>query len=199
MTLAFGPMKPVGLTDPRTGRRPFAVVQLRQEDEAGTAYNLVGFQTRMTQPSQARVLRLIPGLEACEFLRFGSVHRNTFVNAPECLEGGVRLRARPHVYLAGQVTGVEGYVESTAGGWLAGVAIAAALRGEALVPPPVTTALGGILAHLTRPVVDYQPSNITWACLPPHENRRMKKRDRYAALAERALADLDAWLPHVRP
>jgi methylenetetrahydrofolate--tRNA-(uracil-5-)-methyltransferase len=194
MTLAFGPMKPVGLTDPKTGHRPFAVVQLRQEDEAATAYNLVGFQTRMTYPEQTRVFRMIPGLEECEILRFGSVHRNTFVNAPEILDERMQLRARPNVFLAGQISGVEGYVESAAGGLLCAILLGQSLSGLPFTPPPVTTALGGIRTHLTRRVDNYQPSNITWACMPPHENPRMKKRDRYAALAERALADLDAWL-----
>ncbi len=194
MTLAFGPMKPVGLTDPTTGRRPFAVVQLRQEDEGGTAFNLVGFQTRMTYPEQSRIFRMIPGLESCEFLRFGSVHRNTFVNAPEVLDERMQLRSRPDVYLAGQITGVEGYVESAAGGFLCAVLLAQHLHGLPVTPPPVCTALGGIRTHLSRPVPRYQPSNLTWACLPPHEARRMKKRDRYAALADRALAAIDAWI-----
>jgi methylenetetrahydrofolate--tRNA-(uracil-5-)-methyltransferase len=194
MTLAFGPMKPVGLTDPVTGRRPFAVVQLRQEDEAATAYNLVGFQTRMTYPEQTRVFRMIPGLEECEIQRFGSVHRNTFVNAPECLDERMQLRARPNVFLAGQISGVEGYVESAAGGFLCAIMLAQSLHGLTVTPPPVNTALGGIRTHLMRPSPNYQPSNITWACLPPHETRKMKKRDRYTALAERALAALDGWL-----
>jgi methylenetetrahydrofolate--tRNA-(uracil-5-)-methyltransferase len=194
MTLAFGPMKPVGLTDPRTGRRPYAVVQLRQEDAAANAYNLVGFQTRMTHGEQARVLRLIPGLERCEFLRFGSVHRNTFVNAPECLDDRMQLRARPDVYVAGQLAGVEGYVESAAGGLLCAVLLAQVLYGFAPTPPPASTALGGIRTHLMRAVPVFQPSNLTWACLPPHENRKLKKRDRYGALAERALAEQARWL-----
>jgi methylenetetrahydrofolate--tRNA-(uracil-5-)-methyltransferase len=194
MTLAFGPMKPVGLTDPTTGRRPFAVVQLRQEDEAATAYNLVGFQTRMTYPEQTRVFRMIPGLEECEIQRFGSVHRNTFVNAPACLDERMQLRARPNVFLAGQISGVEGYVESAAGGFLCALMLAQALHGLTVTPPPVNTALGGIRTHLMRPSPSYQPSNITWACLPPHETRKMKKRDRYTALAERALVALDGWL-----
>ncbi len=194
MTLAFGPMKPVGLTDPRTGRRPFAVVQLRQEDEAATAYNLVGFQTRMTYAEQTRVFRMIPGLEEAEIQRFGSVHRNTFVDAPKLLDERMQLRARPNVFLAGQVTGVEGYVESCAGGLLCAVLLAQVLRGHAIAPPPPTTALGGIRTHLMREQPRYQPSNITWACILPHENRKLKKRDRYAALAERALHDVDAWL-----
>ncbi|MFO0677403.1 MAG: methylenetetrahydrofolate--tRNA-(uracil(54)-C(5))-methyltransferase (FADH(2)-oxidizing) TrmFO [Polyangiaceae bacterium] len=193
-TLAFGPMKPVGLTDPRTGRRPHAVVQLRQEDAAATAYNLVGFQTRMTYAEQNRVFRMIPGLENVEILRYGTVHRNTFVNAPKDLDERMQLRARPNVHLAGQITGVEGYVESCAGGFLCAVLLAQWLSGGRIAPPPETTALGGIRTHLGREQPTYQPSNITWACLPPHENRKLKKRDRYAVLAERALSALDGWL-----
>lgn len=194
MTLAFGPMKPVGLTDPRTGRRPFAVVQLRPEDQAMTAYNLVGFQTRMTYGEQARVFRMIPGLEEAEILRFGSVHRNTFVDAPKLLDERMQLRARPGVFLAGQITGVEGYVESAAGGLICAIMLAQALRGEVVTPPPETTALGGIRTHLMRPNERFQPSNITWACIPPPGDRRLKKRDRYQVMAERALADLELWL-----
>jgi methylenetetrahydrofolate--tRNA-(uracil-5-)-methyltransferase len=198
MTLAFGPMKPIGLTDPKTGRRPYAVVQLRPEDTGLTAYNLVGFQTKMTYGAQAKVLRMIPGLEEAEFMRFGSVHRNTFLDSPRLLDATMQLKSKPHVYFAGQVTGVEGYVESCAGGFLCGLMLAQKLRGENVVPPPATTALGGILTHLSRVVPGakdgFQPSNITWACMPPHENRRLKKTDRYAAMAERALADFSTWL-----
>ncbi len=194
LTLAFGPMKPVGLTDPKTGKRPFAVVQLRAEDAGATAYNLVGFQTRMTYAEQTRVFRMIPGLEECEIMRFGTVHRNTFVDAPALLDERMQLRACPNVFLAGQVTGVEGYVESCAGGFLCGVMLAQVLAGEPLTPPPAATALGGIRTHLMRPQPRFQPSNITWACLPPHENRRLKKRDRYAALSERALVEIDRWI-----
>lgn len=194
MTLAFGPMKPVGLTDPRTGRRPHAVVQLRQEDAAATAYNLVGFQTRMTYGAQNRVFRMIPGLEEVEIQRYGTVHRNTFVNAPKELDERLQLRARPHVYLAGQITGVEGYVESAASGLVCGLGLAQVLAGEAFTPPPPTTALGGLRTHVAREQPSYQPSNITWACMPPHSNRKLKKRDRYAALAEVALRDLEGWL-----
>jgi methylenetetrahydrofolate--tRNA-(uracil-5-)-methyltransferase len=199
MTLAFGPMKPVGLTDPRTGRRPFAVVQLRQEDEAATAYNLVGFQTRMTYGEQARVFRMIPGLEQAEIQRFGSVHRNTFVNAPVLLDERMQLRTRPGTYLAGQVTGVEGYVESCAGGFVCGIMLAQTLSGRPLLPPPPTTTLGGIRAHLSRPADDYQPSNITWAHVAPLADRLKKKRDRYAAMAERALVDAAEWSAAVAP
>jgi methylenetetrahydrofolate--tRNA-(uracil-5-)-methyltransferase len=204
-TLAFGPMKPVGLTDPRTGRRPYAVLQLRPEDDAATAYNLVGFQTRMKYGEQLRVFRMVPGLEEAEFLRMGSVHRNTFVNAPELLGPAMELRALPGVHLAGQISGVEGYVESAAGGMLCALLLAQRLRGEPLRPPPPTTALGGILTHLGRRQPSYQPSNITWAHLPPLDpvdpgpvagaKRRpvLKKRARYEAMAERALRDLASW------
>jgi methylenetetrahydrofolate--tRNA-(uracil-5-)-methyltransferase len=194
-TLAFGPMKPVGLTNPRTGLRPHAVIQLRQEDEAATAYNLVGFQTRMKYAEQLRVFRTIPGLEEAEFLRMGSVHRNTFVNAPELLGPTMELHCAPGVYLAGQVSGVEGYVESAAGGFLCALFLAQRLHSQAIVPPPATTALGGILTHLGRKQPRYQPSNITWAHMPPLEGqaRRLKKRPRYEAMAERALRDHDAW------
>ncbi|HSO40627.1 MAG TPA: methylenetetrahydrofolate--tRNA-(uracil(54)-C(5))-methyltransferase (FADH(2)-oxidizing) TrmFO [Labilithrix sp.] len=194
MTLAFGPMKPVGLTNPRTGRRPYAVVQLRAEDQAATAYNLVGFQTRMTWGDQAKVLRMIPGLEEAEFLRFGSVHRNTFVESPKLLDERMQLRARPGVFLAGQITGVEGYVESCAGGLLCAIMLAQSLNGHAIAPPPETTALGGIRTHLMRPNDRFQPSNITWACMPPSADRKLKKRDRYQVMSERALVDLEGWL-----
>jgi len=187
-------MKPVGLVDPRTGQRPFAVVQLRPEDAAATAYNMVGFQTRMTWPEQGRVLRTIPGLEEADIQRFGSVHRNTFVDAPRVLDGRMQLRARPGVFLAGQITGVEGYVESCACGYVCSLMLAQALRGEAVAPPPATTTLGGVLTHLARETDDYQPSNVTWAWLPPLENRRLKKRERYEAMGERALEDLGRWI-----
>jgi methylenetetrahydrofolate--tRNA-(uracil-5-)-methyltransferase len=196
-TLAFGPMKPVGLTDPKTGRRPYAVVQLRPEDRAMTAYNLVGFQTRMTYGEQARVFRMIPGLEEVEILRFGSVHRNTFVDAPRMLDRRMQLLAMPNVFLAGQVTGVEGYVESCAGGLLCSIMLAQSLAGEPVTPPPETTALGGILTHLSRETERFQPSNITWACIPPPADPKLRKRERYQAMADRALADLDGWLARI--
>ncbi|HEU4539123.1 MAG TPA: methylenetetrahydrofolate--tRNA-(uracil(54)-C(5))-methyltransferase (FADH(2)-oxidizing) TrmFO, partial [Polyangiaceae bacterium] len=198
-TLAFGPMKPVGLTDPRTGRWPHAVVQLRPEDAAATAYNLVGFQTRMTYGAQAAVFRTIPGLESAEFLRFGSVHRNTFVNAPKLLDETMQLRAAPGVFLAGQITGVEGYVESAAGGLACALMLARRLRGDAPDPPPATTALGGLLTHLARPNEKFQPSNVTWAMFPPLDDARLRKRERYEAMAERALADLEPWLARNAP
>jgi methylenetetrahydrofolate--tRNA-(uracil-5-)-methyltransferase len=199
-TLAFGPMKPVGLVDPRTGRRPYAVMQLRPEDVAATAYNMVGFQTRMKYPDQLRVFRMVPGLEEAEFLRYGSVHRNTFVDAPRVLGPGMEVLRMPGVHLAGQVSGVEGYVESAASGFLCAVLLAQRLRGEPLLAPPVTTALGGILTHLGRAHPTYQPSNITWAHLPPLEGDqvKLKKRARYEVMAERALRDLEPWRAAIR-
>ena len=194
MTLAFGPMKPAGLTDPKTGRWPYAVVQLRQEDAAATAYNIVGFQTRMTYGEQARVFRMIPGLEDAEIQRFGTVHRNTFVNAPDLLDDTLQLRNAPHVYLAGQISGVEGYVESAGCGLVCGRMLADRLQNKPISRPPKTTALGGLLTHLARKQDRFEPSNITWACMPPLENRRLKKKDRYEKMAVRALADLDSWL-----
>ena len=197
-TLAYGPMKPVGLTDPRTGKRPHAVVQLRAEDVAATAYNLVGFQTRMKWPDQKRVFRMIPGLERAEFLRMGAVHRNTFINAPTLLDETMQLAVLPGVYVAGQMSGVEGYVESTAGGLLCARMLFDRLSGNTIRRPPPTTALGGILTQLgrTHERLGYQPSNITWAHIPPLETkaRRAKKRERYQKMADRALVDLADWL-----
>lgn len=192
-TLSFGPMKPVGLTDPSTGRWPAAVVQLRKEDSAGTAYNLVGFQSRMTWTEQARVLRMIPGLEKAEFLRYGAIHRNTFVNAPRCLDATMQVRGHDGLYLAGQITGTEGYVESAAGGWLAAHFITERLAGREPVLPPTSTAHGGLLTQLARNPDDYQPSNITFSHLDPWTGPRLQKRAKYAAMAERALADLAQW------
>ena len=195
LTLAHGPLKPVGLVDPRTGRRPFAVAQLRPEDAARTAYNLVGFQTRLTRPEQRRVLRGIPGLERAAFERYGQVHRNTFVDAPRVLDDRARLRAAPHVRLAGQLTGVEGYVESIASGLLVGLWTAAEALGEALAPPPPTTALGGLWRHTRRAAGDYQPSNVVWSMIDcPPRRRRQRKHEHRRAAAERALADLEGWI-----
>ena len=199
MTLAFGPMKPVGLTDPRTGRWPFAVIQLRKEDEAGTAYNMVGFQSRMAWPEQERIFRSIPGLKNAEFQRYGAVHRNTFLNAPKLLDGTFQLRDDPGLYFTGQISGTEGYVESAAGGLLTAYFVAARLRGQDPVLPPPTTALGGILTHLARNPDDYQPSNITFSHIAPWDGRRLKKREKYEAMAERALKDLEGFRPQVQP
>ena len=199
MTLAFGPMKPVGLTDPRTGRWPFAVIQLRKEDEAGTAYNMVGFQSRMAWPEQERIFRSIPGLKNAEFQRYGAVHRNTFLNAPKLLDSTFQLRADPGLYFTGQISGTEGYVESAAGGLLTAYFVAARLRGQEPVMPPPTTALGGIVTHLGRNAADYQPSNITFSHIEPWDGRRLKKREKYEAMAERALRDLETFRALVQP
>jgi len=194
-TLRFGPMRPVGLADPRTGRRPYAVVQLRRENREGIMFNLVGFQTRMRRGEQARVLRMIPGLARAEFLRYGSVHRNTFVCAPALLEPTLRFRGDPGLFLAGQLIGVEGYLESAAAGLLAGLNAARLAEGrEALAPPP-TTALGGILRHITAADPEgFQPMNVNWGLLPPLVPPERDRRARNRALADRALRDLDAWL-----
>lgn len=197
-TLAFGPMKPVGLTDPKTGRWPAAVVQLRREDEAGTAYNLVGFQSRMSWPDQQRVFRTIPGLEQAEFMRYGAVHRNTFINAPRCLDSTLQLRQSPGLYFAGQITGTEGYVESAAGGWLAAHFLTQRMRGEEPELPPTTTAHRGLIVQTQRHSDDYQPSNITFAHLEPWDGKRLKKRAKYEAMAERALRDLELWKGQVK-
>jgi methylenetetrahydrofolate--tRNA-(uracil-5-)-methyltransferase len=201
MTLAFGPMKPVGLTDPRTGRWPFAVVQLRPEDSATTAYNLVGFQTRLIRGEQERLFRTIPGLEQCEILRYGAVHRNTFLRAPLLLDSTFQLKSDPGLYFAGQISGVEGYVESAASGLLVARFIAERLAGREPSLPPATTALGGLVAHLSRHPEDYQPSNITFSHISPYvpaigangKPQRLAKRAKYEAMAERALADLGSW------
>lgn len=194
-TLAFGPMKPVGIVDPRTGRRPYAVVQLRREDAAGTAYNLVGFQTRMKQAEQARIFRTIPGLERAEFLRFGSVHRNTFIDAPKVLDGFSRSRLDPEIWFAGQITGVEGYVESAASGLGVALLISDHYRGRPLELPPPTTALGGLLRYLTVEQKHFQPTNVTFALIPPieHEGKKLKKEQRGELMATRALADLESY------
>jgi methylenetetrahydrofolate--tRNA-(uracil-5-)-methyltransferase len=193
-TLAFGPMKPVGLTDPRTGRWPHAVVQLRSEDIAHTAYNMVGFQTRLTWGEQQRIFRMLPGLEQAEFARYGAIHRNTFINAPTLLDPTMQLRKSPGIYFAGQITGSEGYVEGAASGWLAAWFISAAIAGKQCSPPPLSTAHGGLLTQMSRNPDDYQPSNITFSHLPPWEGRRLQKRAKYEALAVRALTDLRAWM-----
>jgi methylenetetrahydrofolate--tRNA-(uracil-5-)-methyltransferase len=197
-TLSFGPMKPAGLTDPKTGRWPWAVVQLRSEDAAKSAYNLVGFQTRLTWGEQARIFRTIPGLEHAEFLRYGAVHRNTFLNAPRLLDERLRLKCEPRLRFAGQITGVEGYVESAACGWLAAWFSAAELAGRTVSAPPASTAHGGLLTQLARNEATYQPSNITFSHLPPWQGPRLGKRPRYEAIAQRALDELGRWLESER-
>jgi len=198
MTLAFGPMKPVGLRDPRTGRDPYAVVQLRQDDRHASLYNLVGFQTKLTYPEQRRLFRTIPGLENARFARLGSMHRNTFINAPGCLTKTLQLHDRPDILFAGQITGIEGYVESAASGFLAGLVAAARYRHDAFLAPPGTTALGALLNYpATADSDNYQPMNITYGLFPPLEQRIRKRRDRREALATRALDDLAPWCDHL--
>ncbi len=194
-TLCFGPMKPVGLSDPKTGREPYAVVQLRTENRHKTAYNMVGFQTKLKQAEQVRVFRMIPGLEQAEFLRFGSLHRNTYLCSPELLDNTLRFRARPDIILAGQISGVEGYVESTAMGWLAGVNSARLLRGEAPVIPPEETAHGGLVGHITASKPErFQPSNINFGLLPAFERKIRNKKERYECISARALKAWEAFL-----
>jgi methylenetetrahydrofolate--tRNA-(uracil-5-)-methyltransferase len=197
--LAYGPMKPVGLEDPRTGRRPFAVVQLRREDAAGSAWNLVGFQTRLTWPEQRRIFReRIPGLARAEFLRLGQVHRNTFVDAPRVLSPDLSLRERPHLFLAGQITGVEGYVESAASGLLAARAILDRLAGRQFRAPPAATAIGALHRHLTgaaHPLdYEYQPTNVVYSLFPTLVGRHRGKAARKEAHAERARKEIASWI-----
>ena len=194
-TLRFGPMKPVGLTDPRTGRRAHAVVQLRQDNALGTLWNIVGFQTKLKHGEQTRIFRTIPGLQSAEFARLGGLHRNTFINGPRLLDAELRLEAEPRLRFAGQITGVEGYIESAAIGLLAGRFAASEALGQALAPPPPTTALGALLGHITggAEAETYQPMNVNFGLFPPLDTR-MKKRQRKPAMSKRALADLDAWL-----
>jgi methylenetetrahydrofolate--tRNA-(uracil-5-)-methyltransferase len=192
--LRFGPMKPVGLRDPRTGREPFAVVQLRQEDTAGQMWNLVGFQTRLRIPDQQRVLRTIPGLGQAEFLRYGSIHRNAYVNAPAALTPHLSLRDDPRVLFAGQITGVEGYTESSATGMVAGHNLARLLAGEAAVVPPPTTMLGGLYRYLREAdAAHFQPMNANFGLLEPLADPPRDKAKKKERLVERALADIEAF------
>jgi len=191
--LAYGPMKPVGLVDPRSGKRPYAVVQLRRDNAAGTLFHLVGFQTRLTRSEQKRVFRMIPGLEGAEFVRYGSLHRNIFLKAPEILQPTLQFKQDPEVFAAGQITGVEGYIESIAMGWLAGRNAAHLASGRSLHEPPSTTAIGALARYISEADPgNFQPMNINFGLLPPLE-KRMRRRERRAALAARALADLDKW------
>lgn len=200
-TLRFGPMKPVGLTNPHTGSKAHAVVQLRQDNALGTLYNLVGFQTKLKHGEQSRIFRTIPGLKMAEFARLGGIHRNTFMNSPHLLDGTLRLKAMPRLRFAGQITGVEGYVESAAIGLLTGrFAAMEALGNASFVPPPATTALGALLEHITvgADSKTFQPMNINFGLLPPlvAEGRRPKGRERKSAYTTRALADLNAWFSY---
>lgn len=195
-TLRFGPMKPVGLEDPATGRRPWAVVQLRQDDLAAEYWNLVGFQTKLTHGEQKRIFRTLPGLEQARFVRLGMIHRNTFINAPRHLDATLRLQSRPTIRLAGQITGVEGYVESAATGLLAGRLLAAELAGLELRPPPPESAMGGLVRHLTgsNPST-FQPSNINWGLMssPPELAEMRSRRDRRLRHAILAIDSIRRW------
>ena len=192
-TLAFGPLKPVGLIDPQTGKQPFAVVQMRQEDRFETLFNLVGFQTRLKQEEQKRVFRMIPGLEEAEFIRFGSVHRNTFIDSPRLLKESLQLKRRPDLFFAGQITGVEGYMESTAMGLLAGINAYRLGTGMEPVVPPPTTAMGALIRYIIgSQTVPFQPMNINFGLFPPVEGKT-KGRERRRLLASRALMEFSRW------
>ncbi|MBK7537023.1 MAG: methylenetetrahydrofolate--tRNA-(uracil(54)-C(5))-methyltransferase (FADH(2)-oxidizing) TrmFO [Myxococcales bacterium] len=194
-TLRFGPMRPIGLRDPRTGHRPWAVVQLRPENQYLTAYNLVGFQTRLAYPEQQRIFALVPALAHAEWLRFGSIHRNTYIDAPAKLGPRLELLSEPRVRFAGLLTGVEGYIESCAMGLLCGRALAAELTGRAFDPPPATTMMGGLYLHVCAPregKYRYSPTNANFGLLPPLPG--VRKDQKKLRMAERARADFDAWL-----
>jgi methylenetetrahydrofolate--tRNA-(uracil-5-)-methyltransferase len=194
-TLRFGPMKPVGLADPRTGRRPYAVVQLRQDSLAGDHFSLVGFQTQLKWGEQERVLRMIPGLARAEFVRFGVVHRNTYINGPTVLRETWQTKRRDDLFFAGQISGVEGYVESAASGLLAGVNAAALAMGFPLRAAPRTTAIGALAYYVSHAAAGhYEPSNITFGIMEPLDSPPRNKLDRKTALSARALADLDGWM-----
>ena len=192
-TLAFGPLKPVGLIDPKTGKQPFTAVQLRQEDQLGTLFNLVGFQTRLKHEEQKRVFRMIPGLEKAEFVRLGSVHRNTFIDAPRLLSESLQLRTRPDLFFAGQITGVEGYMESTAMGLLAGINAHRYANGIPTIAPRPTTSMGALVHYITHSLaVPFQPMNINFGLFPPLPGKS-KGREKRLLLAKRALREMEKW------
>ena len=194
-TLRFGPMKPVGLRDPRTDRRPWAVVQLRQDNALGTLWNIVGFQTKLKHGEQARIFRTIPGLEKAEFARLGGLHRNTFLNSPRLLDATLRLKAMPRLRFAGQITGCEGYVESAAVGLMTGRFAAAERLGRTQPPPPPTTAMGALLGHITggADATTFQPMNVNFGLFPPIDGA-FKGKERKQAMSARALQDFDRWV-----
>ena len=192
-TMRFGPLRPVGLTDPRTGHRPWANVQLRRENEEGTLYNLVGFQTNLKFGEQKRVFSMIPGLENAEFVRYGVMHRNTFLNSPRLLGEDLALKKHPNIRFAGQITGFEGYMESAACGLLAARAVWAQMNGQKLSAPPLNTMLGQLVRYITAENKNFQPMGANMGLLPPLENHIRDKRLRYAALANRAVADMTLW------
>jgi len=194
-TLRFGPMKPVGLIDPRNGKRPYAVVQLRQENLRADSYNLVGFQNHLKFGDQTRVLRLIPGLEQAKFLRHGQIHRNTYINGPELLQGTLQMKHNPNVLFAGQICGVEGYVESIATGLLAGLQTSRIATGATPIAPPRPSAFGSLMHYVTRAdSKNFQPANITFDLLPALEQKIRDRKERHQRQCEIALRDFDAWL-----
>jgi methylenetetrahydrofolate--tRNA-(uracil-5-)-methyltransferase len=199
-TLRFGPMRPVGLDNPRTGRWPYAVVQLRQDNALGTLWNMVGFQTKLKHGEQVRIFRTIPGLENAEFARLGGIHRNSFINSPKLLDGELRLKSRPNIRFAGQITGCEGYVESAAIGLLAARFAAAEIAGTSLAPPPLETALGALLGHITGGATaeTYQPMNVNFGLMPPLTGPKVKKGDRKRLYTDRAREALAGWLERAR-
>jgi len=193
-TLRFGPMKPVGLVDPRVGVEPHAVIQLRQENREGTMFNLVGFQTKLTWPEQKRIFSMIPGLENAQFLRLGSMHRNTFINAPRLLQATCQLKSDERIFFAGQITGVEGYVESASSGFLAGVNAARLALGGTLTVPPAETAIGALACHITNSAAaHFQPMNVNYGLFPSLPGR-VKKKEKRGLLAQRGLDELDKWM-----
>ena len=197
-TLRFGPMKPVGLKDPRTGKMPYAVVQLRQENLRADSYNLVGFQNHLKFGEQARVLRMIPGLENARFLRYGQIHRNTYINAPALVRETLQMKAHPNVFFAGQICGVEGYVESIATGLIAGINAAALVRGLPLLPAPRATAFGSLTHYVTHAEAkNFQPANITFDLLPPLEKKIRDRKERHRAQCDLALKEFGEWLEQV--
>ena len=197
-TLRFGPMKPVGLTNPHSDKKPYAVVQLRRDNKLGTLYNIVGFQTKMKYGAQTAVFKIIPGLETASFARLGGIHRNTFLNSPTLLDDQMRLKSRPNIRFAGQVTGVEGYVESAAMGLLAGRMAAAEMLGRTLPPPPPETAMGALVTHITggAEAKTFQPMNVNFGLFPPIDAKggRRGRKDRYKAYTDRAKDAFQAWL-----
>ncbi len=203
-TLRFGPMKPKGLRHPKTGEEPYACVQLRQENLMADAYGMVGFQNHLRYGEQARVLKLIPGLENAEFLQFGQIHRNTFINSPKILNENLSTRSNPSLFFAGQITGVEGYVESVATGWLAGINAVRVLRGQPMITAPLTSAIGALCRYVSNvETKNFQPVNITFGLLEPLpielRKKHRNKRERHIVQVERALKDWDAWLPELSP
>ena len=197
--MRFGPLKPVGLVDPRTGKEAYAVVQLRQDNAAGTLYNIVGFQTHLKWPEQKRVFGMIPGLEQAEFVRYGVMHKNTYLNSPRLLDDKFNLRQSPRLYFAGQMTGVEGYVESAASGLMAGIHAARSVLGLPPVTFPVETAHGALAHYISNPAVEkFQPMNVNFGLLPLLSQRIHKKKIKNALIAERALASLDTVLASLK-